>query len=258
MVPDPGRSCLGLEYFCNEGDETWSADDATLLEQAGRELERIGLARRDDVEDGCVIRVAQSYPVYDAGYREHLDRLRAFMDGLANCRTVGRNGLHRYNNQDHSMLTGLYAVRNMLLGERNDLWSVNADAEYHEEVGRARPTAEARLRRALSVLLAKLDPVALGVACGAVLGCGLFLATATLLLKGGAVVGPTLGLLGQYFPGYNVTPAGSLIGLAYGTASGFLLGWGFAQLRNRALLAYVKLLHGRVRRDLLRKLLDDV
>ncbi len=261
MVPDPSKTSLGLEYFCDEGDETWSRADADLVELGKREIDRIGLARREDVVDGCVFRVAKSYPIYDSDYGRHLAVVREFMDDLINCRTVGRNGLHRYNNQDHSMLTGVYAVRNLLLGERNDLWSVNADADYQEEV-RAVPAAwrspDLMLRRALAALLARLDPVALGVAVGAVTGGMSFLATVVLVLKGGPVVGPNLGLLSQYFPGYHVTLVGSLVGLAYGSLTGYLAGWTFAQLRNRVTYAYVTHLRRRSKRAYLRRLLDEV
>jgi protoporphyrinogen oxidase len=134
MLPDQSKTSLGLEYFCNEGDELWCTSDAELIELGKRELERIGLVKARDVEDGCVFRVPKSYPVYDADYRECLATIKLFVNGLENFQTVGRNGLHRYNNQDHAMLTGLYAARNLVLGETNDLWDVNVDQEYHEEV----------------------------------------------------------------------------------------------------------------------------
>jgi len=134
MVPDPGKSSLGLEYFCTEGDDLWRAADRDLIELAKRELERIGLAKAAEVEDGCVFRVAKAYPMYDASYREALSIVREFVDGLVNLQTIGRNGLHRYNNQDHAMLTGLLAARNVAHGTRHDLWNVNVDDEYQEEV----------------------------------------------------------------------------------------------------------------------------
>jgi len=134
MVPDPGKSSLGLEYFCTEGDDLWRATDRDLIELATRELERIGLAKAADVEDGCIFRVAKAYPMYDAGYREALAIVREFVDGLENLQTMGRNGLHHYDNQDHAMLTGLLAARNVAHGTRHDLWSVNVDGEYQEEV----------------------------------------------------------------------------------------------------------------------------
>jgi protoporphyrinogen oxidase len=134
MVPDQSKTSLGLEYFCNEGDALWCAPDSELIELGKRELEQIGLVRAADVEDGCVFRVPKSYPVYDGDYRGCLATIKAFVNGLENAQTVGRNGLHRYNNQDHAMLTGLLAARNLVLGEKNDLWEVNVDQEYHEEV----------------------------------------------------------------------------------------------------------------------------
>jgi protoporphyrinogen oxidase len=262
MVPDPQKTSLGLEYFCNAGDSTWTMPDADLVELARREIDRIGLARYEDVEDGCVVRVPKAYPVYDSEYREHLAVIREFMDALTNCQTVGRNGLHRYNNQDHSMLTGMYAVRNLLYGEHNDLWSVNADMEYQEEIHEKplvrRRSTEELLRRALALLLAKIDPVALGASLGTVAGAVLFLLTNILVLKGGVVVGPTLVLLGQYFPGYDVTVEGSFVGLAYAGASGFLAGWSFAHVRNTTMFKYVAFLRWRARRAELRKLLDEI
>jgi protoporphyrinogen oxidase len=133
MVPDPSRTSLGLEYFCKQGDGLWSRSDAELVELAARELEAIGLARDGDVEDGCVFRVKEAYPVYDATYRENLEVVRAFLAGLANCQTIGRNGLHRYNNQDHAVLSGLLAARNLLGGRRYDVWNIGTEAEYLEE-----------------------------------------------------------------------------------------------------------------------------
>jgi protoporphyrinogen oxidase len=133
MVPDPSRTSLGLEYFCQQGDDLWNRTDAELVDLAARELCAIGLARTGDVEDGCVFRVKEAYPVYDAAYRESLDVVRAFLDGLSNCQTIGRNGLHRYNNQDHAVLSGLLAARNLLHGRRYDVWSIGSEAEYFEE-----------------------------------------------------------------------------------------------------------------------------
>ena len=132
MVPDAGRTCLGMEYFCFEGDGMWESSDADLIATAARELEELGLGRATDVVDGTVIRMPKAYPIYDAEYREHLDRVRDFIDPIPNLHTVGRNGMHKYNNQDHSMLTAMMAVWNMQ-GAHHDIWSVNTDFEYHEE-----------------------------------------------------------------------------------------------------------------------------
>ena len=132
MVPEPGRTCLGMEYFCFKGDGLWASSDADLIAKAAGELEELGLASATDVVDGTVIRMPKAYPIYDAVYREHLDRVREFIDPIPNLHTVGRNGMHKYNNQDHSMLTAMMAVWNMQ-GARHDIWSVNTDFEYHEE-----------------------------------------------------------------------------------------------------------------------------
>ncbi len=133
MVPDQSKTSLGLEYFCNEGDELWTMSDEELVEFGKREIDKIGLVSADAVIDGCVYRVPKTYPVYDTSYAAALAKIRSYLDQFENLSTVGRNGMHRYNNQDHSMLTAIYAVRNLVLGESHDLWSVNADQEYHEE-----------------------------------------------------------------------------------------------------------------------------
>ena len=132
MVPEPGRTCLGLEYFCFKGDGLWDSDDSALIRQATRELEQLGLAPAADVVDGTVVRMPKAYPIYESTYRSNLERLRVFLDAIPNLHTVGRNGMHKYNNQDHSMLTAMMTVRNMQ-GAAFDVWSVNTDFEYHEE-----------------------------------------------------------------------------------------------------------------------------
>lgn len=133
MVPDPNKTFLGLEYFCNEGDELWRMSDAELIQLGTQELETMGLARAADVSGGTVIRQLKTYPVYTGEYKEYLERIRGFLDSIPNVQTVGRNGLHMYNNQDHSMLTAMLAVKN-LQGEQHDVWSVNVERAYHEEV----------------------------------------------------------------------------------------------------------------------------
>jgi protoporphyrinogen oxidase len=133
MVPDPTRTCVGLEYFCFEGDELWNAGDAELVARATRELDAIGLADAARVEAGHVVRVPKAYPIYDADYDARVATIRAWLAGIENLQQIGRNGLHRYNNSDHSMLTALRAVENACHGAEHDLWAVNADGEYHEE-----------------------------------------------------------------------------------------------------------------------------
>ena len=133
MVPHAGGTALGMEYFCNEGDDVWSMSDAELVALATRELSTLGLTGAARIRHGIAIRQPKAYPVYDGRYREHLSVLQAFLASMENLQTIGRNGMHRYNNQDHSMLTGLLAARN-LLGERHDLWSVNTERSYYEEM----------------------------------------------------------------------------------------------------------------------------
>jgi protoporphyrinogen oxidase len=147
LVPEPGKTCLGLEYFCFAGDGLWSSSDRDLIALATRELEEIGLARASDVEDGTVIRMPKAYPIYDADYRGHLETIREWIDPIPNLHTVGRNGMHKYNNQDHSMLTAMMAVWNMH-GKSHDLWAVNTDFEYHEE--QTVPASSGRQDRILS------------------------------------------------------------------------------------------------------------
>jgi protoporphyrinogen oxidase len=259
MVPDPTKTSLGLEYFCSEGDSLWSQQDEDLIELGKREVDRVGLAKYSDIEDGCVFRVPKSYPIYDSDYREHLAVVRKFVESVGNLQTVGRNGLHRYNNQDHAMLTGMLAVRNLVRGECNDLWSVNTDQEYHEEIRVESESAEELaevVRETLARGFPKLDGVALGVSMGLLSGFIICLATLVLILKGGDVVGPRLSLMNEYFPGYSVTPGGSLLGLFYGFVAGLLGGWAFAFLRNGFLFLYMAAKYRSAERLILRKLLD--
>ncbi|MGF1495588.1 MAG: NAD(P)/FAD-dependent oxidoreductase [Elainellaceae cyanobacterium] len=132
MVPDASKTCLGMEYFCSEGDDLWEMSDSKLIALASQEIVKLNLGvNPGDIEDGCVIRQYKAYPVYDGEYRQHLQVLQDYFKTFENLQTVGRNGMHRYNNQDHSMLTALLAARN-ILGENHDLWNVNVERSYHE------------------------------------------------------------------------------------------------------------------------------
>ena len=132
MLPNQNTASIGMEYFCQQGDGLWTMSDDELRHLAGSELEELGLARKSDVIDGFVIRQPKAYPVYDGEYREALDVIEDWIRTLVNFQTVGRNGLHRYNNQDHSMLSAMLAARN-ILGENHDVWTVNVERSYHEE-----------------------------------------------------------------------------------------------------------------------------
>ncbi|HEX4979349.1 MAG TPA: NAD(P)/FAD-dependent oxidoreductase [Acidimicrobiales bacterium] len=128
-----GRTCLGLEYFVFEGDEMWTKSDADLIEQAKREIAFLGLVDPSKVELGHVVRVPKAYPTYDEGYAERVETLRKWLEAnVPNVHPVGRNGMHRYNNQDHSMYTAMLTVENILGRGPHDVWSVNVEEEYHE------------------------------------------------------------------------------------------------------------------------------
>ena len=135
MVPDDGMTCLGLEYFVFEGDDLWTSPDEDLVSLASRELETLGLVPAGAVAAGWVVRMPKAYPMYSPGYQDHVEVLRSWLNAnAANVWPVGRNGMHRYNNQDHSMFTAMLAVENIVLGTAHDIWSVNVESEYHEEL----------------------------------------------------------------------------------------------------------------------------
>jgi protoporphyrinogen oxidase len=246
MVGDPAVSFIGLEYFANRGDALWDRPDDELMALGAEEAEAIGLFRRDEVRSGLVVRMPKAYPVYDGEYEDHLRVLRGWLDRFENLAPVGRNGQHRYNNQDHSMLTGLCAARNVA-GASLDVWSVNEERAFHEEVrDRERPRVSDRLvpapaRAGIEALLrdafATYDEVAMGGAVG--ITAMIVLALATGLLLVGVTEGfvPMLSLLGNYLFGYRVSWPGLAIGLVEAGALGFGLGWITARLINRLIAA---------------------
>ena len=134
MIPDPDMACVGLEYFCFEGDGLWSMDDDDLVSLATDEMEILGLVDRRKVKSGAVVRQEKAYPVYDEDYAANVDAMRRELEAKhPTLHLVGRNGMHRYNNQDHAMMTAMLTVENIIAGERlYDTWCVNEDAEYHE------------------------------------------------------------------------------------------------------------------------------
>jgi protoporphyrinogen oxidase len=150
MVPDPEMCCYGLEYFCFEGDGVWSSPDTDLIELAKQELAKIGLAEPGDVVDGCVVRQPKAYPVYDDDYAKNVATVsKELEESYPNLHLVGRNGMHKYNNQDHAMMTAMLCVKNILAGKKvYDLWQVNQDAEYHEagDAGQQKEIAASGLR----------------------------------------------------------------------------------------------------------------
>lgn len=149
------------------------------------------------------------------------------------------------------MMTGLLAARNLALGEKHDVWSVNTEPDYLEE-----SVEDAAFEESLAQIFSKLDRLSFGLAVGSVCGALLFIATLWLTVKGGNDVGANLQLLRNYFPGYRVTAAGSILGLAYGFASGFIMGWSFAFLRNATMFLSLAWLQRKAQRGLLRKVFD--
>jgi hypothetical protein len=245
MVDDPAVSFIGLEYFANRGDALWERSDEALIALGTEEAARIGLFSPSEVRAGTVVRMPKAYPVYDGEYEQHLQTLRGWLEGVDNLFTVGRNGLHRYNNQDHSMLSALYAVRS-LAGARRDVWAVNEDAVFHEEI---RDGAGARgegvrdrltprpAAGGLDVLMreafAEYDEVALGGAFGITAAAVLAVATTLLLWRPADGLVPMLSLLGEYLFGYEVSWPGLLVGMVEVSLGGFALGWMVARLINR-------------------------
>jgi protoporphyrinogen oxidase len=134
MIPEGSDDAsIGMEYFCFEGDELWNMNDDDLVAMASQEIEKLHLAKAANVKFGFVARVHKAYPIYDVEYAERVATIRSWLEGISNLTQVGRNGLHRYNNSDHSMLTAMRAVDNILLGTHHDIWAVNAESVYHEE-----------------------------------------------------------------------------------------------------------------------------
>lgn len=167
MVPNDHTSCVGMEYFVFQGDQLWNKEDSLLISLAYEELRRIGLAGGKLIK-GYVLRMPKAYPVYDPGYADRIDTIRTWLcKNVPNLYCMGRNGQHRYNNQDHSMATALIAARNVALGEDQDPWAVNEDAEYHEiaQTERRVPTTsirmDVRLRNAMAGVAATRERSAL-------------------------------------------------------------------------------------------------
>ena len=243
MVSDPGLSFIGLEYFANRGDDLWEMPDDELIELGAVEAQTLGLFEPSEVRSGTVVRMPRAYPVYDSDYEGHLEVLRSWLDPFENLYTVGRNGQHRYNNQDHSMLAGLYAARSVA-GEQIDLWSINEDQSFHEEVrdgeGETRGVRDrltpSRVQRDVESMLqdafALYDEVAMGGAVGVIASVGLAFATGMLLLGSAPEFVPMLSLLGQYLFGYEVSWSGLLVGAVEAGLIGFGLGWITARLIN--------------------------
>jgi len=257
MVPDPEKTSLGMEYFCFENDEFWSMSNENLVDLAKNELEKLGFAKKSEIIDGTVVRMPKAYPVYDEQYKAALNIIKEFLGNISNLQLVGRNGMHKYNNQDHSMLTSMLAVKN-ILGGHFDLWKVNADQDYHEEIKENEqldkqlsdlsstqpliPSAFAMkkssgslIEKAIIRVFSRLDKFAFAVAVGTASFLFLFLATIFLEFKGDQNIVQSMLLLNNYFIGYDISIKGAFIGGGYCFLWGFISGWLFAYIRNLSL-----------------------
>ena len=269
MVPDPSKTSLGMEYFLWETDEQWNWKNEQLLELATNECTQLEIIDPDEVEDGTVVRMPKTYPVYDQNYQASLKTLRHYLDTFKNLQPIGRNGLHRYNNQDHSMLTGVYAARN-IIGQTNNVWTVNTEQAYHEDGDAVDAifddsltttpirSVDEKERDAIEIIFSRMDPIALGVAIGVIFGGGLFSATAILLLRGGKIIGPTLSLLGHYLFGFKVGWKGAFLGLFEAGIIGFIIGSLAVRLRNLGMSFYIAKVKRRIELSEQRKLLDKI
>ncbi len=237
MVPDQSRTSIGMEYFCNENDQTWKMTDNELVAMATGEMEEMGFAPASKVIDSYVVRQSHAYPVYDATYKQNLQAIRNYLENYNNLQTIGRSGMHRYNNMDHSMQTGILAAKNCC-GEHNDLWAVNEEKSYLEEE-RAAKDVPLVPEKVLIGVFARMDKFAFAAAVGTVCGLLVFCATMWIISRGGDVLNSHLRLLGQYFIGYTVTVKGGFIAFGYSFFWGFLFGWLFAYLRNLFLAIYI-------------------
>jgi protoporphyrinogen oxidase len=229
MVPDSRKTNVGMEYFCNEGEDLWNLPDRELATMASKELSELGFCATEEVVDSFVIRQPMAYPLYDDGYASALTVIRNSLGRFDNLCTIGRNGMHRYNNMDHSMLTGILASRNVL-GAHYNLWEVNEEESYLEE-----EKSQAKLflsEKFFAGTFARIDKLAFATSLGSVLGLIAILLTIWPVLKGGDNLEAFLNLLNQYYIGYTVTVRGAFVAAGYSFFGGFLFGWLFAYVRN--------------------------
>jgi protoporphyrinogen oxidase len=237
MVPDQSKTSIGMEYFCDEKDRTWKMQDNKLVEMATREMIELGLGEETQVIDSYVVRQSHAYPIYDSEYKKSLQVIRDYLENFSNLQTVGRSGMHRYNNMDHSMQTGILAAKNCS-GESHDLWTVNEEKSYLEEDRSIQEISQVP-EEVLIGAFARMDKLAFATAVGVI--CGLLVLSSTLWIisRGGDVLNSHLRLLAQYFIGYTVTVKGGFIAFGYSFFWGFLIGWLFAYLRNLFLAIYI-------------------
>jgi protoporphyrinogen oxidase len=157
MVPDPSMACYGMEYFCFAGDGLWTSSDEALIALGKKEIQQIGLVKQINVLDGYVVRQSKAYPVYDLDYKENVQKVKEALKNYPGLYLLGRNGMHKYNNQDHSMMTAMLATKNILAGaEIYDVWNVNDDAEYHESGARGEMSTAQVTRRIVPEIISQV------------------------------------------------------------------------------------------------------
>lgn len=271
MVPDPSKSCLGLEYFCFEGDGLWTMPDDALLELAKTELDALGLVDKSLIEGGAVVRMPKAYPVYDSVYADSLKTIRGFLDEFENLQLVGRNGMHKYNNQDHSMFTAMLAAENVL-GADHDLWAVNDEPEYHEEqtkesygaLASTQPRVPDTLTdtsfadEILTKSLARIDKVALAAAMGIVAAALLMVMTIWSVMADEGAGKQMLEPLAQYFYGFSVSYLGAVLGSLHAFVWAFVFGWLLAYCRNLLVGVYVSIVARRANSETMKRVLDYI
>jgi protoporphyrinogen oxidase len=236
MAPDSSKTNVGMEYFCNEGDDLWNLPEGELGALAAEELSKLGFCAPEDIMDSFVIRQPMAYPVYDEGYKEALTVIRQRLGEFGNLQTIGRNGMHRYNNMDHSMLTGILAARN-ISGANYNLWEVNEEESYLEESKdeAGRLLSEKLVKNAF----ARVHKLAFAVSVGAVWGLVVFMATLWGAIAGDDRLRGAMRLLSEYFSGYTVTVQGAFIAFGYTFFWGLLTGWFFAYVRNLSIAFFL-------------------
>jgi len=256
MVPDPDKTCLGMEYFCDEKDKFWHLAETDIIDMACRELITLELAQPEEIIDHCVVRQPYAYPVFDRDYRHHLKIVREYLRSYKNLQTVGRGGTYRYSNMDQAMKNGMMAAEN-ITGAEHDLWQGNMAPEYLEAAPNHMDERMAT-REIFEHTFRKMEKTAFAVATGLICGLLLFIATIWLVIKGGKVVGPNLALLSNYFFGYTVTIGGAFIGFGYSFIWGFVFGWLFAFIRNLFVSLYLYRLRRKIEKNSIRNFIDRI
>ena len=270
MVENSDYTVLGLEYFLWEKDEEWEWSNEKLIELGHKECQEIGILESEEVVDATVIRMKKAYPVYDHNYTKNVTVIKDYINQISNLQTIGRNGQHRYNNQDHSMMTGVYAARN-ILGANYDVWSVNVEKEYHEEGDDSnnfdrlipqkiveKDQIEDESLPFENERLTSLDPIALGGSVGITMTLILVFSTLILIFKGGDVVAPNLSLLNNYLIGFDISFKGLLIGAIEMLIIGFTCGYLVAWLRNKCFELFIIKSHTEYTRQLNKDILEKI